>query len=313
MAQPDIELLIAAASHEGATIESLPGLLTIFGGTLSSKEEVASSIAPKSKRDACVQWLSVNRPDVFSRLLLPENYDDWSSFNTYSDLLLFEEDLGYLTAAVVIFLEAAGSIAELGAFSQIPSLRDRLVIVVTDEHHEKKSFISLGPLRQLEQRDAHSVCVIPTGEPANLVNDIGVVIDAIEKKSSQAKPKHLFDPKQKQHQFALALDVIALIESTTFTDVKRAFEYFQIDENDARIRQILFTLQKSGLVQKRRYGGIEYYGPKNRGEKFIDFRGKDAGDKFNRLRLQSKILTSRNPSDDRSKVLQQFFPKGGSQ
>jgi flavodoxin len=310
MAQSDTDRIISVASPKGATIESLPGLLTIFGGSLSSEQEIDDAITPpKSNRDACVQWLRANRKDMHDMLLLPENYDDWSSFNTYSDLLRFEEDLAYLTDAVVIFLEAPGSIAELGAFSQIPSLRDRLVIVVTDDRHPKKSFISLGPLRQLEALDKLSICAIPVGNTRELANHINVVIGAVNHKISKVKPKRSFDPTEKQHQFALALDVIGLAEVLTFTDIKLLFEHFQINENETRIRQILFTLEKSKLIKKRRYGGIDYYGPSKRGLKHLDYKGLQPDEKFNRSRVQSRILMGRDQTDARSKVHQLFFPK----
>lgn len=310
MANTDIDYLLAGISHESASVEALPGLLAMFGGGFRTPLETASKALPKSARDACVDWLRVNRADLHAKLLLPENYEDWSNFNTYSDLLLFEEDLGYLTAAVVIFLEAPGSIAELGAFSQIDSLKDRLVIVVTDDRHPKKSFISLGPLRQLEERDSESVCVIPPGEPINLVDHISVVVNAIDGKISRIKPRKAFDANEKQHQFALALDVITLLEVVTFGDVKQAFEHFKIQANETRIKQILFTLTASKLVQRQRYGGVEYYLPKNRGEKLIDYQGKNSSEKFNRIRVQAKILQNRDPADTRTKALQRVFPQG---
>jgi hypothetical protein len=312
MAQPEIEIFMSSASAVGAELIAFPGLLTIFGGSLSTKEEIESAITPKSKRDACVRWLLTNRVDLNDNLLLPEKYDDWKNFNTYSDLLLFEEDLGYLTAAVVIFLEAAGSIAELGAFSQISSLRDRLVIVVTDDFHPKSSFISFGPLRQLANKDKDSVCVIPVREASELIHDINEITSAIDKKIALVKPKRVFNPAEKQHQFILALDVIGIVEVVTFTDIALVFEYFKIDVNETRIRQILFTLEKSKLVQIRHYGGNVYYGPSKRGHKFMDYKGRDGNEKFNRLRVQSRILTRRDPTDARSKVHQLFFPKGGA-
>ena len=239
---------------------------------------------------------------------MPESYDDWSNFNTYSDLLLFEADLGYITSAIVIFLEAPGSIAELGAFSQIDSLKDRLVIVVIGDRHPKKSFISLGPLRQLEGQDQHSVCVIPAANQAELLDHIDVVYSTIDKKMAQKRGRRTFTPSKKHHQFALATDLISLLEVVTFTDIKEVFEYFQINENERRIQQILFTLEKSGLIQKRRYGGIDYFGPRTRGIKYIGYKGRNAEEPFNRSRFQAKVLVNRDPAN-RGKVFQQFFPK----
>jgi hypothetical protein len=313
MALPFASFFISAAAPDGAEIEKLPSLLAIFGGTLSTQLEIDAGNQPKSKRDAFIRWLRKDRDDLQPSILLPESYDDWSNFNTYSDLLLFEEDLGYLTAAVVIFLEAPGSIAELGAFSQITSLRDRLVIVVTDDHHPKKSFISLGPLRQLESRDPASVCVIPDVEPHALSEDIDVIINAVEKKIFANKPRHAFDAQSKQHQFILALDLISIYEAITFTEIKSIFDYFKTDVNESRLHQILYTLEKSTLIRNQRYGGITYYLPSIRGEYWMDFRGKDASTKFNRPRVSSKIQRElTREKSERNRAHHMVFGKGAA-
>jgi len=311
MAQSEVDLLKAVISPDGGTIDSLPDLVAIFGGQLSTPGEISSGLPYKSCRDAYIQWLATNSPAERSKALMPESYEDWNNFNTYNDLLLFEADLGYLTAAIVVFLEAAGSIAELGAFSQIESLKDRLVIVVTGDRHPIKSFISLGPLRQLELRDRESVCVVPAKDQTEILSDIDVINAAITKKKISNKTKRTFTPGNKHHQFALALDLIALIEVVTFTDIKLLFEHFLINVNEHRIEQILFTLEKSQLVKKRRYGGKDYFAPTIRGKKYLDFNGNSTVEKFNRARIQSKIIDNRK-STDREKVFQKFFQKGAN-
>lgn len=309
MAQSEVELVKSVTSPDGGTVDSLPDLVAIFGGPLSTPIEITAGLPSKSCRDAYIQWLAAHVPDDRSKILMPESYEDWNNFNTYSDLLLFEADLGYLTAAIVVFLEAPGSIAELGAFSQIESLKDRLVIVVTGDRHPIKSFISLGPLRQLEKKDRDSVCVVPAQDQTEILNDINVINAAVLKKKASNKTKRTFTPEDKQHQFALALDLIALIEVVTFTDIKLLFEHFRVDVNEHRIEQLLFTLEKSQLVRKRRYGGIDYFAPAIRGTRYLDFKGNSTAEKFNRARLQAKVLANRNPTD-RGKVFQKFFPKG---
>jgi hypothetical protein len=309
MALSEVELVKSAISPDGGTVDALPDLVAIFGGPLSTQSEIGSGIPSKSCRDAYIQWLTTNLPDDRSKTLMPESYEDWNNFDIYSDLLLFEADLGYLTAAIVVFLEAPGSIAELGAFSQITSLKDRLVIVVTCDRHPIKSFISLGPLRQLDSHDSASICVVPAKDQTEILNDINVINDAVSNKKSKNKIKRKFTPEDKQHQFALALDLIALIEVVTFTDIKLLFQHFRVTVTEHRIKQILFTLEKSQLVKKRRYGSIDYYAPTTRGTRYLNFNGNTTAEKFNRARLQTKVLANRN-SADRGKVFQKFFPKG---
>ncbi len=311
MSQLGIDVLLAAASNDGANIQSFPNCIAVFGGQLTRDAQLGTTPRPLSQRDAFVRWFKANRPALAGQLLLPENYDDWSEFNKYSDLLLFEEDLGYLTTAVVIFLEAPGAIAELGAFSQIESLRDQLVVVVLEDRHPKKSFISLGPLRQLEAKDPLSVCVIPDRDILDFDSDINVIISSVDAKMSGGRKPRQFVETGKQHQIILALDIVTILELATFTDIKAAYGYFGVVVNEARIHQILFALGKAGLIGVRRYGGTLYYFPVDRSKTWIDYRGVDSSKPFNRSRVSAKIAESRIEGSALAKAYALVFGEAG--
>lgn len=307
---PAIDILLNATAGSGASLLDTPKRIAVFGGCVSSPAEVAAGSVPKSKRDAFVRWLKKNRHDLSNRLLLPENYDDWNDFNTYSDLLKFEEDLGYVTSVVVIFLEAPGSIAELGAFSQIKALNQQLVVVVADVHHPKKSFISLGPLRQLDPPERTSVCVIPERPIDEFEEDIDVILRHVEEKIGVAPSRgalHAADPK---HQIILALDVVTLLEVATFGEVKAALSHFGARIQDSRIRQVLFTLTKADLISSKRYGGLDYYFPIERGKTWVDHAGPDSTKKFNRLRIAARIATTRVSTLPAAKAHRAIFQVG---
>ena len=293
MSLPAIDILLNATAGAGASLLDPPSRIAVFGGCLSSPAEVDAGNTPKSQRDAFVRWLRRNRTDLSKRLLLPENYDDWNDFNTYSDLLRFEEDLGYVTSVVVIFLEASGSIAELGAFSQINTLNQQLVVVVADVHHPKKSFISLGPLRQLDHPERASVCVIPQRPITEFEEDIDVILKYVEDKIGAVPTRRALQASDPKHQIILALDVVTLLEVATFGEVKAALMHFGVAIQDSRIRQVLFTLAKADFISSRRYGGLDYYFPIERGRTWVDHAGPDSSKQFNRLRIAAKIATTR--------------------
>lgn len=73
------------------------------------------------------------------------------------DLLGLENVLAMSVHAIVILLEGAGAIAELGAFCNHPELSKKLVVVVNRRHRRDRSFIMLGPIRQLRLADSNSV------------------------------------------------------------------------------------------------------------------------------------------------------------
>lgn len=303
-----IDSFIATVDPNRATVVSFPEFILTFGGTISVDKPKPSS-KPKSQRDAFVIWLKKNRPKLAELLLLPESYNDWNHFDTYSDLLLFESDLGYLTSAVLLFLEAPGSIAELGAFSQIDSLSERLIIVVADKYHPAKSFISLGPIRSVEvtQRHLNSVCVVPNVPPHKLVAHIPVIVDTLEKKQARVSSGEKFDPTDRQHQILLVLDFINLFAVVQATELQRLSAHFTITLNTSRLDQILFTLERAELIIRQRYGGIDYFLPKKFRQQYVDYTSSTS--RFNRTTVKAEAWDEIKNKDKYRKHAQNLVAK----
>jgi len=83
------------------------------------------------------------------------------------DLLTLENLLANSVSSVVILLHSAGTLAELGAFSNHGHLKDKLVVVMDPKHKKSKSFISTGPIRHLQKSTSSQVLFIKMDE-ANL-------------------------------------------------------------------------------------------------------------------------------------------------
>ena len=81
---------------------------------------------------------------------------------TYLDL---EGDLAYLSALILVFVESAGSIAELGAFCQTPVLNEKLFAVIEHRYQDEESFIKDGPVAKLKQLNNESVFFLPWSKP----------------------------------------------------------------------------------------------------------------------------------------------------
>jgi hypothetical protein len=295
------DLYAQAIAEATAQIAKFPEYIAVFGGGLANCDEVSRNVASKSQRDSFVRWVRSMRTDLAPLLVTPESFEDWSDFNTYSDLLAFEQDLGYLTSVVLVFLEGYGAIAELGSFSQINSLKDRLVVVVYDDQHPKKSFISLGPLRQLANADPNSVCAVPHRNGFSLDEDIDVIMRHIDEKRDVGRRKLSFDKGQTQHHFVAALDIISILEVVNFGDIQIALNALGIHPSESRLRQMLFTLSAIGAIGCRQYGGNTYYFPTLRRIEWLNYQGCGSI-RFNRARLIARLQEAKQPTDDRTKV-----------
>lgn len=73
------------------------------------------------------------------------------------DLLSLETLLANSVHSVVIVLEGAGAIAELGAFAMHKQLCNKLIVVVNRKYWTKKSFIMQGPIRYLREHTRSKV------------------------------------------------------------------------------------------------------------------------------------------------------------
>lgn len=279
---------IATIDPPRSTVVSSPDFIAIFGGAISKKKPPKRS---KSKRDVFYWWLVENHPDLKDILLLPENFDDWSDFDTYSDLLLFEKDLGFLTSAVLIFLESPGSIAELGAFSQIDSLSERLIVVVYSNKHPKKSFISLGPIRSIQatKKYPNSVCVIPEVSNKDFLDHIPVIFNTLNQKRKRLKKQKSFKSKDTQHVIILILDLINLFQVIQKTEIQVIIRKFDVQIKKKRLDQILFLLQKTRFIHCQPYGNNDYYVPNKFRKIYLDYTSKKEKTSFKRENTKALI------------------------
>jgi hypothetical protein len=91
-------------------------------------------------------------PALDRKVKLAEAADKWySTRKLFSDLLELEEYLAALSACVLLFVESPGAFAELGVFTQIPPLREKLIAVIEQSHSKGPSFIVNGPVEQMSR------------------------------------------------------------------------------------------------------------------------------------------------------------------
>lgn len=106
----------------------------------------------KSNRGIIDKYFNSKSTDTF--IVLSEKL--WEeSFNSNIDLLTFEEFLGEVSDAIILFVESPGTFCELGAFAYADELfSDKLIIVIDEKYKNDKSFIITGPTAKAEKDGA---------------------------------------------------------------------------------------------------------------------------------------------------------------
>jgi hypothetical protein len=107
-------------------------------------------------------------------VFLPEDIKSWLEDRVYTNLLSFESDLASICSLVVIVLESAGAIAELGAFSQFEDLSKKLIVIRSNDFINDPSFINLGVLRHISERNTSSIKNYPwdVEKPTSITPDV---------------------------------------------------------------------------------------------------------------------------------------------
>ncbi len=224
----------------------------------------------------------------------------------FEDLLRFETQMSYLAALTCIVLESAGAIAELGAFSVIDEFQNRIMVIVRDKEYAEKSFISLGPIRKLQNEygDEGGIFVyewdvtFSIGEKGEVVKKLNAdQLDLLywqfcadlRQSIEFAHKSEKFQPENMRHIFLLIVDLVAVFHCLKLGEIRKLIVHFNVNFQPKMIKVCLFFAVKLGLIQKTRYGGADYYTSKASKE-FAEYNfSKSSKAKFSRAPFKMNV------------------------
>ncbi len=195
--KPETVKLAAELENEFLEKSGTGFQVTIFlcGGAGKQEGELRRAIGTRIVDLTSKYAYAVHYPeDLFVELMLGHQKHD---------LLNLENILANSVHAVVIILHSPGTFAELGAFSNHPSLNQKLVIVTDPKYRNHRSFINLGPIRYLRTK-THSKILYLNLEPRNLDNLATAIAEASREIAKTSSPKHDLTNPLAAYQFFLA-------------------------------------------------------------------------------------------------------------
>lgn len=291
-----------------------PPLILLFGGDTTQTYG--------SFRERLNHFTS-NKPRLSESVRYPESFSDWLHGSMYSDLLEFEFDLACLSTYVVIILETAGSIAELGSFAVKPEFLDKVIVVVEDEHFDSSSFIDYGPLRKF---DKANILVVPVNflrpNPVPLllststqyesdesymsdpeyVDSLNIVIEHLESLISQKdKSTKGFIQDDIGHLSFLVYELVNMFLALKPKEIREYLERLGIKINNTRVKIILYLLLKLELLVLKRVGNEDYYFCRSPDKSRFKFSSKSVDSKFDRtvVSINTSHFYSLSPSEKR--------------
>jgi len=271
------QTILAEISLETSKIfYSRKPIVLLCGGFVPEKHHPDDVDPPiTSLRDAITRRaMTLQNPPYIFR---PEEIKSWQDDGVFKNLMEFESDLASICSLVAIVVESEGAIAELGAFSQLPDLRKKLIVIVAEEWSQKKSFINLGILRYIREEHDTGVKVYPweikypLGITADLVAD---VIEDIQIELDGLKKSHTFSVTNDVHLMVLTYELIKIFVALKESELLDMLKTFGLDAPRDALRRRLFLLEQFGLVERISYSDSTFFASRD--------------DTFHRLRLAAK-------------------------
>jgi hypothetical protein len=273
-------------------VQNPPDYVFLCGGKLKDLDHSlrAQFYAQKVKPD----------PSLEKKVMLAEVADEWySTRKLFGDLLELEEYLAALCACILLFVEGPGAIAELGAFTQMPELREKLIAVIERSHSVGPSFIVNGPIEQMNRLGSGRILSYPwfldpsgidptrlnVGALDDTLNDL---IDKLKETLAKMPKTGGFRPKDHGHRMLLIADLIKLSVVTFQEEIQEILGELRVEVGERELTKYLYLLKQLGLIAAEKYGHIWYYFGVSGTPDFIWYAPKTPMD---RIKLADRLHT----------------------
>lgn len=254
---------------------------------------------PISVRDAVQRELAKDSR-LIERTRMAEDYKDWSNGSVYGDLLEFESHIAELSSLIVLILESAGSIAELGLFSAIDGLKEKLLIVVETGHYQEPSFIRLGPIEYLEKNFQNMAECHRWRDPHRAMDHQALrevqveLVSAIKERIRGGLPSRPFSAQSWRDVALLICELVSIFSALTFKEIQTNLKAFGAHVTDSSLHQYLYILERLEFIHKEPKGTQRFYISRDE-RSFVSFDVK--ADDFDLMRFRVDAMLSYEKQD----------------
>ncbi|RFC37257.1 MAG: hypothetical protein DID92_2727743322 [Candidatus Nitrotoga sp. SPKER] len=265
--------LLSAIDIEACKVEfsSTPIVLLCGGPVLIKDHPDDPPPAIASLRHA------ITNTDTSYEIFRPEEIESWLSDGIFKNLMNLEADLASICSLVVIILESAGSLAELGAFSQLPDLSKKIIAIRSNTFRDATSFINLGILRHLTEHEILSVKSYPWDieNPATISNEVvkDIILDIQDDLERLTKSLQL-KLTNSSHVVVLICEIIKLFSALKEHEIHDYLVQVGVSITKEELKRKLFLLKEFKLIKNEVYGDATFFMRSN--------------EKYHRLRMPMK-------------------------
>lgn len=268
-----IKKYVKLIDFEKTHIIQFPPIVFLCGGEIYKEEKTNHSIRnmfmsfvrkkeKKTNHSIRNMFMNIVRKSEFEALALSiklaEDFKNWHI--GYDNLSEFENDIASLSSYIVIILESAGSIAELGLFYANHNLKSKLIVIIREEHYNSNSFIKLGLIQPLKCVKNDSVYVyklaskdiekITVTEIREIVGDVHDFVKNVPRISK-------FNKSDRGHVLYLIFQLIDLFHALKKTEIEECLLCLEI--SNMELNSGLYILESLSFIRCVRKSNIDFY------------------------------------------------------
>lgn len=262
MAEFNPDNLIEKLIPDSLRVHAPTSVVFLCGGVLADDE----AAPPLMLRDAFYRILKDTETEY--TIILAEKADPLTADADYKDLLQFEQDIAQVVGLIVLFVESAGSLAELGAFAALPKVAPSLLAVFDEFYYDQKSFVKNGPIRFLEHAYGEEWVVSLERSVVGIDDDGGIsklnhrefiasLKPVIQQRLAERASWRKFDKDSSGDRILLIVGLCQLYGALTIGEIRRYLDKLGIIEK--RINNLIYCATLLSWVKIVRKGHNIFY------------------------------------------------------
>jgi len=235
---------------------------------------------------------AITRESTSYEIFRPEEITSWSHDGVYKNLMNLEADLASICSLVVIILESPGSFTEVGAFSQLPELSNKIIAISSNIFKDNNSFINLGILRHLTENDESSVRNYPwdTQSPQTIPDDVVKdIILEIQNRLDRLTKSSKLNLANSSHVIVLICEIIKLFSALKESEIFSYLKSIDVEITKDELKRKLFLLKEFRLIKDEIYGDAKFFIRSNEEHHKLRLVSKEGAD-HDSLRITMRCL-----------------------
>lgn len=293
------------ARPDRSRIQYPQDVVFLCGGPLSSTTRTF-----KSLRD----YVHRNREGLLpnNTIVLAERAAEKFDSKLFEDLIELESYIASIARVILLVCESAGSIAEFGAFSQVPEIAAKLQVIVHDDHYLANSFIRDGPIRFLDNLNPNAVQQFrwQNNSSKNLeVKTADIIAPSITtavKRFTRVQHKtEAFSIGQTGHKILLVAGVIYYCRCCKIREIVEYVKLFGVSIKQSDVQKYIFCLEVFGWVSSVKRDSKYYYYKLD--EPPFEFRGDGYRGEFDTFRARHDIAQAYEDGDPRLSIMSELI------